>query len=214
VGLAGWQETVYRPWVPEPGMWVQWDYGTGPMVGGRATLLSCAWLAWSRFRVVLPIWDKALPSVVACLDIALRRLGGAPTYGLTDNEKTVTVEHVARIAVRNPELVAAARHYGLQIATCLPADPQAKGGVEAAVRIAKADLVPTEANLLDDYQCFADLERACQDFCEQVNARPTGSPGGRQRRRWPRSGPGCTRCPPSRSRWPWVRPARSGRPPR
>jgi transposase len=163
---------VYRPWVPEPGRWLQWDYGNGPMVGGRATLLFCAWLAWSRFRVVLPIFDKALPSVVACLDTALRRFGGVPTYGLTDNEKTVTVEHVARIAVRNPEMVAAAGHYGLQIATCLPADPEAKGGSEAAVRIAKADLVPTEANLLDDYRRFAELERACQGFCDQVNARP------------------------------------------
>jgi hypothetical protein len=163
---------VYRPWVPEPGMWLQWDYGSGPMVGGRATLLFCAWLAWSRFRVVLPIWDKALPSVVACLDTALRRFGGAPTYGLTDNEKTVTVEHVAGVPVRNPDMVAAARHYGLQIATCLPADPEAKGGSEATVRIAKADLVPTEANLLDDYPSFGTLERACQDFCDQVNTRP------------------------------------------
>lgn len=162
---------VYRPWVPEPGMWLQWDYGSGPMVGGRATLLFCAWLAWSRFRVVLPIFDKALPSVVACLDTALRRFGGAPTYGLTDNEKTVTIEHVAHVPVRNPEMVAAARHYGLTIATCLPADPQTKGGSEASVRIAKADLVPTQANLLDDYDSFADLERACGDFCQQVNAR-------------------------------------------
>jgi len=152
-------------------MWLQWDYGSGPMVGGRATLLFCAWLAWSRFRVVLPIWDKALPSVVACLDAALRRFGGVPTYGLTDNEKTVTIEHVARVPVRNPEMVAAARHYGLTIATCLPADPQAKGGSEASVRIAKADLVPTQANLLDDYDSFADLERACGHFCQQVNAR-------------------------------------------
>ena len=163
---------VYRPWVPEPGMWLQWDYGSGPVVGGRATWLFCAWLAWSRFRVVVPIWDKALPSVVACLDTALRRFGGAPTYGLTDNEKTVTVEHVAGVAVRNPDMVAAARHYGLQIATCLPADPEAKGGVEATVRIAKADLVPTQANLLDDYPSFGTLERACDTFCQQVNARP------------------------------------------
>jgi hypothetical protein len=163
---------VYRPWVPEPGMWLQWDYGAGPMVGGRATLLFCAWLAWSRFRVVLPIWDKALPSVVACLDTALRRFGGAPTYGLTDNEKTVTVEHIAGVAVRNPDMVAAARHYGLQIATCLPADPEAKGGSEATVRIAKADLVPTQANLLEAYERFADLEWACGTFCQQVNARP------------------------------------------
>jgi hypothetical protein len=163
---------VYRPWVPEPGMWLQWDYGSGPMVDGRATLLFCAWLAWSRFRVVLPIWDKALPSVVACLDTALRRFGGAPTYGLTDNEKTVTVEHVAGVAVRNPEMVAATRHYGLQVATCLPADPEAKGGSEATVRVAKADLVPTEANLLDDYPSFGTLERACDTFCQEVNARP------------------------------------------
>jgi hypothetical protein len=122
--------------------------------------------------VVLPIWDKALPSVVACLDTALRRFGGAPTYGLTDNEKTVTVEHVAGVAVRNPDMVAAARHYGLQIATCLPADPEAKGGSEATVRIAKADLVPTQANLLGDYPSFGTLERACDTFCQQVNARP------------------------------------------
>ena len=68
---------------------------------------------------------------------------------MTDNEKTVTVEHVARIAVRHPEIVAAGRHYGMQVATCVPFDPEAKGGSEASVRIAKADLVPTEANLLD-----------------------------------------------------------------
>jgi hypothetical protein len=43
--------------------------------------------------------------------------------------------------------------------------------VEASVRIAKADLVPTQANLLDGYDSFADLERACGDFCQQVNAR-------------------------------------------
>jgi hypothetical protein len=30
---------------------------------------------------------------------------------LTDNEKTVTVEHVAGIAVRNPQMVAFGRHY-------------------------------------------------------------------------------------------------------
>ena len=65
----------YRPWVPEPGLWMQWDYGDGPEVGGRATVLFCAWLAWSRFRVVLPLWDKTMPSVVMALDRALRAFG-------------------------------------------------------------------------------------------------------------------------------------------
>ena len=72
----------------------------------------------------------------------------------------------------NPGAVAFGRHYGLTIATCLPADPQTKGGSEATVRIAKADLVPTAANLLGEYPSFAALEAACEAFCGQVNARP------------------------------------------
>ena len=105
------------------------------------------------------------------LDRALRAFGGAPTYALTDNEKTVTTDHVCGIAVRNPKIVAASRHYGLSVATCVPADPESKGGSEATVRIAKADLVPTEHNLRPGYASFAELEAACESFCEQVNGR-------------------------------------------
>ncbi len=150
--------------------------GCGPMVpwaGGapRATLLFCLWLAWSRFRVVIPTWDRTLPTLLACVDTSLRRLGGAPTYALTDNEKTVTVEHVARVAVRHPEVVAAGRHYGIQVATCVPFDPESKGGAEASVRIAKADLVPTEANLGEAYPSMTALVAACDTFCATVNTR-------------------------------------------
>ena len=60
-----------------------------------ATMLFCAWLAWSRFRVVIPTWDRTLGTLMTCLDATLRPVGGAPTYVLTDNEKTVTVDHVA-----------------------------------------------------------------------------------------------------------------------
>ncbi|GDY33646.1 IS21 family transposase [Gandjariella thermophila] len=163
---------VFRPWVPEPGMWLQYDFGQGPAIAGAVTHLFCAWLAWCRFRVVLPVLDKTLPTVMAAIDQTLRVFGGVPTYALTDNEKTVTVEHVAGIAVRNPRMLEFVRHYGLTIATCVPADPQSKGGSENAVKIAKADLVPTEANLLAEYASFAELEAACRMFCEQVNARP------------------------------------------
>jgi len=162
---------VYRPWIPEPGLWLQWDWGEGPRIDGRRTSLFCAWLAWSRFRCVFPTWDRTLPTVIACLDATFRELGGAPTYVLTDNEKPITVEHVAGMAVRHPQIVAAARHYGVTIHTCVPADPESKGGSEATVRIAKADLVPTNANLRDAYASFAQLADACRTFCEEVNAR-------------------------------------------
>src|SRR6202165_1213959 len=170
----------FRPWLPEPGMWFQWDYGDGPLVNGFKTWLWCAWLAWSRFRVVLPIRDKTLPTVIACLDVTLRRFGGVPTYGLSDNEKTLSVDHIARIAVRHPTMVEVGRHYGLTLASCVPADPQSKGGSEATVRISAADLVPTDANLLPSYLSFAQLRIECQERCERVNTRPHRA----------------TRCPP------------------
>lgn len=162
---------VHRPWITEPGMWLQYDFGDGPVIGGVKPILFCAWLAWSRFRVVVPMLDKTMPSVFAALDVCFRWLGGAPTYVLTDNDKTVTVEHVAGLPVRNPQMVAFARHYGVTVHTCEPADPASKGGTEATVKLAKADLVPTEANLLESYGSFAELEAACEAFCDQVNDR-------------------------------------------
>ena len=161
-----------RPWIPQPGLWLQWDYGEGPVVCGVQAVLFCAWLAWSRFRVVVALRDKTMASVVIGLDRTLRCLDGVPTYALTDNEKTVTVEHVCGIAVRNPTIVEVSRYYGLTIATCEPADPQSKGGSEAAVRVAKADLVPTDHNLRDQYADWAALETACEQFMADVNTRP------------------------------------------
>lgn len=162
---------VYRPWIPEPGMWLQWDWGWGPVVADRQTQLWCAWLAWSRFRVVIPVFDKTLPTIAACLDATFRAVGGVPTYCLTDNEKTVTVEHVARIAMRNPEIVPIGRYYGTVVRTCMPADPESKGGSEATVRIAKRDLVPTGVNLREHYRDFPALSKACTVFMDEVNGR-------------------------------------------
>ena len=67
---------------PGAGMRFQYDFGDGPRVDGVGTQLFCAWLAWCRFRVVLALLDKTLPSVMAAIDQALRIFGG------------VTVEHV------------------------------------------------------------------------------------------------------------------------
>jgi hypothetical protein len=50
----------------------------------------------------------------------LRRLGEVPTYALTDNERTVSVDHVAGVTVRHPEIVAVKQHYGMSIRTFHP----------------------------------------------------------------------------------------------
>ncbi len=130
--------------ITESGLWLQYDFGDAPVVDGTKTVLLCAWLAWCRHRVVIPLRDRTAPSVYAGLDRIFRRIGGVPTYLLTDNEKMVTTEHIASVAVRNPGVVSFARFYGLVVKTCLPADPATKGGVENTVKLAKADLVPTD----------------------------------------------------------------------
>lgn len=162
---------VYMPWITEPGLWLQWDYAAGPMLAGQRVVLFVAWLAWSRFRVVVPLRDRTMPSVIAALDATFRRIGGAPTFALTDNEKTVTDRHIAGIAVRNPQIVAVAHYYGLSIATCVPADPESKGGSESSVKLAKADLVPTDHNLLGAYGSWEQLVAACEAFMDTVNGR-------------------------------------------
>jgi len=110
-------------------------------------------------------------ALITCLDATLRRLGGVPTYVLTDNPKTVSIDHVAGVAVRHPQIVEVSRHYGMGVHTCVPFDPESKGGTEATVKIAKADLVPTDANLRSEYVSFAELEAACEAFTSKVNAR-------------------------------------------
>jgi transposase len=160
-----------RPWIPEPGLWMQWDYGDGPVIGDRKVVLFCAWLAWSRYRVVVPLWDKTLPSVVLGLDRAFRYFDGVPTYALTDNEKTVSVDHICGIPVRNQQIVGVGHHYGVSIQTCVPSDPQSKGGSEATVRVAKADLVPTDHNLLPAYESMGQLEDACLQWMSDINTR-------------------------------------------
>jgi hypothetical protein len=57
------------------------------------------------------------------------------------------------------------------VETCRPYDPESKGGAENTVKIAKADLVPTSANLLDSYTRFGELAEACEAFCDRVNSR-------------------------------------------
>ena len=201
-------------------MWLQWDWGDGPRIGGRKTQLFCAWLAWSRFRVVIPAWDQQLGTLTWCLDQALRAAGGAPTYLLTDNPKTVTMDHVAGIPVRHPEMVALGRHYGCTVETCVPFDPESKGGVEATVKIAKADLVP------GGREPAAGLSAASPSWRRPAASSATGSTAGctgrpRRSRRtgWLPRGSTCTRCRPSRMRWRWarsgwsamIRPSGSGR---
>ena len=80
-GAPGLQAVDHRA-----GHWLHYDFGDGPVIQGTEVVLFCAWLAWSRFRIVIPLGDHSLPSVIAALDQTFRVSEGGPTYLLTDNE--------------------------------------------------------------------------------------------------------------------------------
>jgi transposase len=162
---------VYKPWITEPGLWLQFDYGQGPVVDGVTVVLFCAWLAWSRFRVVFALPDRTMPSVISALDRTQRVLGGAPTYWLTDNERTVSTAHVAGLAVRNRTMLSVAHYYGVSLHTCVPADPESKGGAESSVKLAKADVLPRPDNLVGEYRDFGAFEAACAEATDRFNTR-------------------------------------------
>lgn len=83
----------------------------------------------------------------------------------------VTTSHVAGVPVRNANAADFGRQYGTTILTCAPAEPVSKGGVEAAAKLANADIVPTAMNLRPEYDSLADLETACADFTETINTK-------------------------------------------
>ena len=46
------------------------------MISGVKVVLFIAWLAWSRFRVIIPLGDRSLPSVIGALDQTFRLIDG------------------------------------------------------------------------------------------------------------------------------------------
>ena len=85
--MASWcagHRGIYRPWVCEPGLWFQFDFGDGPTIGGGQPACSAPGWRGPGSEWCSRSWDRTLPTVIACVDTTLRRFGGCPTYALTD----------------------------------------------------------------------------------------------------------------------------------
>ncbi len=170
-------QRVFWPWIPEPSKWAQYDFSDGPAVNGTKTTLFHYYLPFSRFRMTQRIEDQSLPNVFMALDACFRETGGCPSHLLTDNAKTATQRHIARVAVINQAMAKFASHYGFSLKTCVPYDPASKGGVEAHVRVAKEHLCPRETNLVTSYATTQELDRAIDKFNREINARVHGTTG-------------------------------------
>lgn len=87
-------------------MWLRFDCGEGPCVAGQRANFSAP--KWRGATSVDTGRHPDLPdpgSLVACLAATLRRWGGlAPPYLLTNDERPVTMQDVAGVAVRHSHM--------------------------------------------------------------------------------------------------------------
>jgi transposase len=165
-----------RPWATEPGRWMQFGWSEGPRVSGRRTQLFHGWLPWSRYRFVIPTWDRDRGTLRSAMDTTLRRFGGAPTCLVTNDTRMLAFDGGTGEPARHPEFVAMGRYYGCQVLGCQPYAPGGTGS-ESTASLARDDLMPTTAGLLPTYDSFAELTRACALWRERANNRPQRKTG-------------------------------------
>ncbi len=192
---------VHRPWVTEPGMWLQYDYGDGPVVDGVKTILFVAWLAWSRFRVVFPIRDKTLPSVFAALDVTFRRLGGGADLcvdrqredGHRGAHRGDPGAEPATGRVR-PSLCGDGPYLCPGRPRRARAAPKQRCGSRRPIWCRPRPTWPTSTGRSPRWN------RPAASSVTGSTTGSIGSPGGCRWRCWPRNRPGCTRSTQGRSR--------------
>ena len=79
----------YRPWIPEPGMWLQWDWGDGPGIRGAE--------------------DPAVLGVAGLVPVPRGDPGLGPAAGHPDlvhrTRRSATAEHIAACLRRFNDLI-------------------------------------------------------------------------------------------------------------
>jgi len=169
---------TYRRVETPPGAQMQADWGEFPGIdiGSGPEPLSVFVMVLSHSRKPAAIWSrrKDLLSWLWCHNGALHRLGGVAAVNRIDNVKTAVIQGAGAWGVLHPAYKAYARTVGFHIDACAPREPQAKGKVEARVRLSRLRLDPRERRFegLEELQSWTDtrLER----WCEQAVCPATG----------------------------------------
>ena len=145
--------------------------GRGPAGRRAADAVVLRWLAWSRFRVVIPAWDQGLGTLTACLDRALRIIGGAPTYLLTDNAKDGDDRACGRDTGPPPGHGGAGPALRLQGGDVQAIRPGVQGRDRSHGEDRQGGPGAGRGEPAPEYASFGELEAACRAWCERVNAR-------------------------------------------
>lgn len=132
---------TYRRMETPPGAQCQTDWAEYPqmMVGQDLEHLHALVMVLSHSRMVAVVWSRSEDQLgwLSCHNEALRRLGGIPAVNRIDNVKTAIAHGAGAWGEINPTYRAYAKAVGFHVDACSPGEAQAKGKVEAKVRLSR-----------------------------------------------------------------------------
>jgi transposase len=132
---------TYRRVETPPGAQTQTDWGEYPRVdvGDGPVPLHAFVMVLSHSRKPALVWSKSEDELhwLSCHNGAYRRLGGVAAVNRIDNVKTAVAKGAGAWGVINETYRAYARAVGFHIDACAPGEANAKGKVEAKVRLSR-----------------------------------------------------------------------------
>ena len=156
------QRRTYRRVETVPGAQTQTDWGEYPRIdlGDGPEPLSGFVMVLSHARKPAVVWSrsKAQLSWLDCHNRAYRRLGGVAAVNRIDNPKTAIIVGAGAWGEIHPAYRAYARAVGFHIDACAPGAAEAKGKVEAKVRLSRLRLDPAQRRWesLEELQAWTD----------------------------------------------------------
>ncbi len=167
---------TYRRVETPPGAQVQIDWGEFPRVkldDQGETFLSAFIMTLSHSRKSAVTWteNKKMMTWLSCHNRSYKILGGIAPVHRIDNVKTALANGAGPWGKIHPINRSYARAMRFHVDACLPRTPEAKGKVEAKVRLLRRLTRMTT-------QSFSNLEelQACTDECLEVWAKRTICP--------------------------------------
>ena len=137
---------TYRRVETPPGAQSQTDWGEYPgvVVAGEPAALHAFVMVLSHSRKPSIVWSQREDELswLSCHNAGFRRLGGIPAVNRIDNLKTGIIKGAGAWGVIHPTYRAYARSVGFHIDACEARQAQAKGKVEAKVRLSRLLLDP------------------------------------------------------------------------
>ena len=169
---------TYRRVETPPGAQAQTDWAHYPRVdvGEGPQPMSLFIMGLSHSRMPAMVWSPVQNQLawLRCHNESFMRLGGIPATNRIDNVKTAIAYGAGSWGQIHPVYRSYARAVGFHIDACQPAQPQAKGKVEAKVRLSRLRVDPTRRRWDGQEELQALTDERIDRWARQATCPATG----------------------------------------